>query len=239
MENIHSLLSWSRLGSGHWPGTSTFSQMSFKNVSPFASVLAAAPSHCVVDQTDVADEIEAAKRALEDDIAFDDDFEATEATRDDADIDERSPALNASISFSSHASLTRNRDAIAGFDETKGDTWIYPTNLPLRDYQFNIAQKALYNNTLVCLPTGLGKTFIAAVLMYNFYRWYPGGRIVFMAPTKPLVAQQIEACFKVMGIPQSDMSEMTGTREMNKKLTLFEYFASRSHGTSETGVGVA
>ena len=60
-----------------------------------------------------------------------------------------------------------------------------------------------------------------------------------MAPTKPLVAQQIEACFKVMGIPQSDMSEMTGTREMNKKLTLFEYFASRSHGTSETGVGVA
>ena len=25
---------------------------------------------------------------------------------------------------------------------------------------------------------------------------------MFMAPTKPLVAQQIEACFNVMGIPQ-------------------------------------
>ena len=33
---------------------------------------------------------------------------------------------------------------------------------------------------------------------------------MFMAPTKPLVGQQIEACFKVMGIPQSDTVEMTG-----------------------------
>jgi hypothetical protein len=31
-----------------------------------------------------------------------------------------------------------------------------------------------------------------------------------MAPTKPLVAQQVEACYDVMGIPQSDTSEMTG-----------------------------
>ena len=31
-----------------------------------------------------------------------------------------------------------------------------------------------------------------------------------MAPTKPLVFQQIEACFNIMGIPQTDMAEMTG-----------------------------
>ena len=31
-----------------------------------------------------------------------------------------------------------------------------------------------------------------------------------MAPTKPLVAQQIEACFKIMGIPQVETMEMTG-----------------------------
>ena len=47
---------------------------------------------------------------------------------------------------------------------------------PLRDYQFNIVKKCLFKNTLVCLPTGLGKTFIAAVIMYNFYRWYPTTR---------------------------------------------------------------
>ena len=104
-----------------------------------------------------------------------------------------------------------NIEDIPGFDNDAGKMWIYPTNYPVREYQFNIVQSALYKNTLVVLPTGLGKTFIAAVLMYNFYRWYPRGKVVFMAPTKPLVAQQIEACYNIMGIPQSDTAEMTGT----------------------------
>lgn len=55
-----------------------------------------------------------------------------------------------------------------------------------------------------------GKTFIAAVVMYNFFRWYPRGKIIFMAPTKPLVAQQIQACYEIMGIPLEATSEMTG-----------------------------
>ncbi|XP_028293472.1 Fanconi anemia group M protein isoform X1 [Gouania willdenowi] len=98
-----------------------------------------------------------------------------------------------------------------GFDSSSAKVWIYPTNYPVREYQLKMSEAALFQNTLVCLPTGLGKTFIAAVVMYNFYRWYPCGKIVFMAPTKPLVAQQIEACYKVMGIPQSHMAELTGT----------------------------
>lgn len=99
---------------------------------------------------------------------------------------------------------------LPGFDISSGKVWIYPTNYPIRDYQLKISEAALLKNTLVCLPTGLGKTFIASVVMYNFYRWYPYGKIVFMAPTKPLVAQQIEACYKVMGIPQEHMAELTG-----------------------------
>lgn len=97
-----------------------------------------------------------------------------------------------------------------GFDSSSAKVWIYPTNYPIREYQLKISEAALLQNTLVCLPTGLGKTFIASVVMYNFYRWYPSGKIVFMAPTKPLVAQQIEACYKVMGIPQAHMAELTG-----------------------------
>ncbi|XP_032883240.1 Fanconi anemia group M protein isoform X2 [Amblyraja radiata] len=107
---------------------------------------------------------------------------------------------------------------LSGFDLSAGDVWIYPNNWPIRTYQFDMVHAALFHNTLVCLPTGLGKTFIAAVSMYNFYRWYPAGKIVFMAPTKPLVAQQIEACYKVMGIPQSHMAEMTGhTQALNRQ----------------------
>ncbi|KAK1136416.1 hypothetical protein K0M31_000974 [Melipona bicolor] len=97
-----------------------------------------------------------------------------------------------------------------GFDLSAGKTWIYPENYPIRDYQFNIVQTSLYKNTLVCLPTGLGKTFIAAVVIYNFWRWYPCGKVVFLAPTRPLVAQQIFACQNIMGIPSSETIELTG-----------------------------
>ncbi|KAM4013491.1 Fanconi anemia group M protein-like [Anomaloglossus baeobatrachus] len=111
---------------------------------------------------------------------------------------------------------------LPGFDLSAGSVWIYPTNCPVREYQLSMAGAALLHNTLVCLPTGLGKTFIAAVVMYNFYRWYPSGKIVFMAPTKPLVAQQIEACFRVMGIPQAHMAEMTGATQAHIRKELWQ-----------------
>ncbi|XP_073782912.1 Fanconi anemia group M protein isoform X4 [Danio rerio] len=108
-----------------------------------------------------------------------------------------------------------------GFDYSAGRVWIYPTNLPLREYQLRVCEAALLQNTLVCLPTGLGKTFIASVLMYNYYRWFPAGKIVFMAPTKPLVAQQIEACYRVMGIPQEHTAELTGSTAAPQRRSLW------------------
>lgn len=72
-----------------------------------------------------------------------------------------------------------------------------------------------FDDFQVSLPTGLGKTFIAAVIMYNFYRWYPLGKIVFMAPTRPLVAQQIDACYNIVAIPRNDTIEMTGKHNLS------------------------
>ncbi|KAK3869546.1 hypothetical protein Pcinc_025153 [Petrolisthes cinctipes] len=108
-------------------------------------------------------------------------------------------------------------ETLPGFDTEAGKTWVYPINYPVREYQYSIVEKALFRNTLVSLPTGLGKTFIAAVVMYNFYRWYPSGKVVFTAPTKPLVTQQITACFHIMGIPQEHTSEMTGLINAEKR----------------------
>ncbi|KAJ5688566.1 ATP-dependent DNA helicase mph1 [Penicillium macrosclerotiorum] len=90
-------------------------------------------------------------------------------------------------------------------------TWWYPTNLgTIRDYQFNIAQKGLFHNLLVALPTGLGKTFIAATIMLNWFRWTKDAQIIFVAPTKPLVSQQVSACLDIAGIPRSQTTMLTG-----------------------------
>ncbi|KAI0136566.1 type III restriction enzyme [Xylariales sp. AK1849] len=90
-------------------------------------------------------------------------------------------------------------------------TWVYPTNLgAIRDYQYTIVKQGLFNNTLVALPTGLGKTFIAATIMLNFFRWTKTAKIIFVAPTKPLVSQQVDACFNIAGIPRSQTTLLTG-----------------------------
>ncbi|ORY88188.1 hypothetical protein BCR35DRAFT_21752 [Leucosporidium creatinivorum] len=97
-------------------------------------------------------------------------------------------------------------------DPEASKTWVYPSSpdKPMRVYQYNIVHVALFENTLVSLPTGLGKTFIAAVVMLNYYRWYPKSKIIFLAPSRPLVAQQVTACHYIAGIPQEHCVELTG-----------------------------
>lgn len=109
-----------------------------------------------------------------------------------------------------------------GFDKYVGDSWLYPSNLPERTYQLSIVKASLFNNTLVVLPTGLGKTFIASVVMYNIYRWYPTSKIIFMAPTRPLVAQQIETCQRVMPFPDEDIIELTGSLHRNGRKEIWK-----------------
>jgi len=96
-------------------------------------------------------------------------------------------------------------------DKDNLKTWVYPLNLgKIRDYQYSIVRHALFHNTLVALPTGLGKTCIAATIMLNFFRWTTDSQIVFVAPTKPLVSQQVDACFNIVGIPKSQTTLLTG-----------------------------
>lgn len=107
-------------------------------------------------------------------------------------------------------------------DSQKVSKWVYPTNYTVRNYQREICEAALFQNTLVCLPTGLGKTLIAAVIMYNFHRWYPSGKIVFVAPTRPLVTQQIAACYEIVGIPEKETAHLDGSVSVDRRVILWK-----------------
>jgi ERCC4-related helicase len=67
---------------------------------------------------------------------------------------------------------------------------VRPESIEKREYQLSIAMRALDANTMVILPTGLGKTavalLVAASRLYN-----EGGRVLMLAPTKPLVEQHL------------------------------------------------
>lgn len=65
---------------------------------------------------------------------------------------------------------------------------IKPDALEARDYQRNIAAAAQKASTLVVLPTGMGKTIIALLLIAEHLK-NPANKILFLAPTKPLVNQ--------------------------------------------------
>ncbi|KAL5968667.1 Fanconi anemia group M protein [Taenia solium] len=115
---------------------------------------------------------------------------------------------------------------LPGFDLTAGNEWHYPVGVELRTYQFVIAERCLYQNCLVCVPTGLGKTLIAAVVLHNFLRWYPTGCVIFMAPTRPLVSQQMAACRDFTGLSISGRQtavavELTGTTSPQQRAALW------------------
>lgn len=95
--------------------------------------------------------------------------------------------------------------------------FIYPTNLEVREYQFDIVRKALFQNVLCAIPTGMGKTFIASTVMLNFFRWSESGKIIFTAPTRPLVAQQIKACLGITGIPQDETAILLDKSRKNRE----------------------
>lgn len=102
-------------------------------------------------------------------------------------------------------------------NESNLSYYIYPTNYQVREYQYNIVKKSLLTNVLCAIPTGMGKTFIASTVMLNFFRWTENAKVIFMAPTRPLVAQQIKACLGITGIPNSETAILLDKTRKNRE----------------------
>ncbi len=58
-----------------------------------------------------------------------------------------------------------------------------------RECQREMGEDALTANTLVVLPTDSGKTVVAELVAVKLLHRHRGSKILFMAPTKPLVLQ--------------------------------------------------
>ncbi len=70
--------------------------------------------------------------------------------------------------------------------------YLKPGTIEARDYQTQVARDCLQKNTLVVLPTGLGKTVVAALVIAESLQ--RGARTVLMlAPTRPLAQQHADA----------------------------------------------
>jgi len=80
-----------------------------------------------------------------------------------------------------------------------------------RLYQEMILGCCVKGNTLVILPTGLGKTVIAVMLSVHRLEKFPGSHIVFLAPTRPLVNQHYESFQNFLTLPSEELIILTGT----------------------------
>jgi Fanconi anemia group M protein len=92
-----------------------------------------------------------------------------------------------------------------------------PTIVP-RLYQQRIFASCLKGNTLVVLPTGLGKTLIAAMLAVHKLNVDPGRKVVFLAPTKPLVMQHVKTFVEYTTIEPETIRPITGEIPADKRL---------------------
>lgn len=94
-----------------------------------------------------------------------------------------------------------------------------------REYQVNIAAAAQSHNTLVVLPTGMGKTLIALLIAAKVLGADFSNKILFLAPTKPLAVQQARAARETLGLAEGEAAVLTGEVSPEKRAKL--YAASR------------
>ena len=90
-----------------------------------------------------------------------------------------------------------------------------------RAYQRNIFESVKDENSLVVLPTGLGKTMISILVIDYRLNKYPGTKALFMAPTKPLIDQHYRT---FADFTTFDVGIVSGTVSPKKRKDVYEGF---------------
>ncbi|MBN1215418.1 MAG: DEAD/DEAH box helicase family protein [Candidatus Lokiarchaeota archaeon] len=91
------------------------------------------------------------------------------------------------------------------------DSFLKKNKIEYRHYQNNILNDYKNKNSLIVLATGLGKTIIGILLIIERLKKYnKNGKIIILAPTRPLVIQHYNACKKFIDIEDKKISYLTG-----------------------------
>jgi len=98
---------------------------------------------------------------------------------------------------------------------------IWPGKVEYRLYQKRIADVASERNTLVILPTALGKTVISALVAANILYNYRDAKILVMAPTRPLVMQHRETFLKILKLREKDTAVLTGRTPADHRMAFW------------------
>ncbi len=100
-----------------------------------------------------------------------------------------------------------------------------------RQYQEDIVNRVLYKNSLVVIPTSLGKTIVALLVCLDILLNWKKSKILILAPTRPLVFQHFEL-FKKNTFLSDQFVALTGKigpeirKTMWKSTSIRVYFAT-------------
>jgi len=94
-------------------------------------------------------------------------------------------------------------------------------SIEYRSYQVNIAEIAEKESTMVVLSTGLGKTVIAALIAAKRLKLFQNSKVLFLAPSRPLVDQQAKFLKRVLEISADLIVCMTGQDSPEDRRTIW------------------
>ena len=95
-------------------------------------------------------------------------------------------------------------------------------NFEPRLYQQTILATAAEKNTLVVLPTGMGKTNIFLMLVAQRLKQFPNSKVLFIGPTRPLIEQYLNVFMEHLDIDKSQLAIFTGMISPEKRAELWK-----------------
>jgi len=99
---------------------------------------------------------------------------------------------------------------------------VKPNKIEARLYQQTLFASCIKENSLVVLPTGLGKTILFLMIAAQRLQKFPEGKIVFCAPTKPLLDQHEFISKDSLEVDPDKIIQVSGQIDPRKRKKVWE-----------------